>query len=244
MRVMRMYFRAGLSSVSRITVQTRYMQRKITSVWGFPANRIDIVPSAVEEWVIQRGKQSPHRTDPPYICYVSSASPHKNHTVLAPMMADLKTSHPNLKCHLTVSMSEVPQLVLAATRLGVLDSFTFRGGLSAKAAINLVHNAELALMPSRLESFGIPYYEALALSCPMVAAARPFAEEALGEAGLYANPDDGLEFAAHVAALLDSKPRLAERREMAGQRFIRVRTSWQDIAQRYLYILERLTAHD
>ena len=46
------------------------------------------------------------------------------------------------------------------------------------------------LFPSRIEGFGLPAIEAMALGCPVVASTSPCLPEICGDGALYADPDD------------------------------------------------------
>jgi glycosyltransferase involved in cell wall biosynthesis len=242
MALMAGYFRAGLPGVSAFLVQTEDMRQRLASRWNIRPERIHRVPSPLdgEVWEsLARADPLPPR-DPPYICYVAGPGPHKNHQVLAGVMAALATRHPALRCVLTVAAGTVPRLVEAARELGILDRFVFSGELARSDLPGLLAGATAMVMPSKLESFGLPYYEALAAGCPVVAADRAFAREALGETGYYAPADDPEAFAAHVSMILDSADLRAEAARRCLARWLSTRSTRQEVAATYLRILENL----
>lgn len=237
MRLIELNFAAVLPTVHHLTVQTEFVKRGLSERWGIAPERITVVPSSVEPWL--RELSHAPSSDDPYICYVASASPHKNHTLLAQLMARLVRRHPGLRCRLTVHREEVPALIEQARALNVLNAFTFEPGLSHRAAIEMTRGAVAAVIPSKLESFGLPYYEAMAVGCPVVAADLPFAREACGAAGLYAHPDDADAFAEHVEHLLEHD--VAKRQSDAvRERFNSVYLPWADVGRAYWRILETL----
>jgi alpha-1,6-mannosyltransferase len=63
--------------------------------------------------------------------------------------------------------------------------------------------ADLFTLPSRTESFGLAYLEALACGTPCVAPGDAVRREVIGEAGLYADPADVEAYAGALAAALD-----------------------------------------
>jgi glycosyltransferase involved in cell wall biosynthesis len=242
LRLLETYFRAGLAGVQHITVQTDDMKQQLMRRWSLQPERVSVIPSAVDEHVLDFAQATSEPSSTPYLCYLASAGPHKNFLVLAPLMAALARDFPSLRCALTVSARQVPSLCRLAARLGVLDRFIFHGTLARPQALRLLASAQLALIPSKLESFGIPYSEAMALGVPVIAADRPFAREACGEAARYAPANDGRAFADQVGSLLGSEPRREAAVEASKQRFRHVHLGWNEIGRRYLARLDILLA--
>lgn len=236
LRAMSAYLRQGLRSVDQFTVQTQHMKVALCARWGLRADRVTVVPSTVQGAARRLFEAGPVTPDePPTLAYVSGPGPHKNHEVLAPMMASLALDRPGVRCLVTVEADQVPRLVDAATRLAVLDRFEFAGHLTADAAMARLQQAAVAVLPSRLESFGIPYHEALALGVPAVAVDAPFAREALGQTGHYADATDGEGWAHAVRHALDTR---AETSQAARARFAAQAWPWPKIAAAYVSLVE------
>lgn len=240
LRLIDEYFRLALPSIDRITVQTSHMKERLCSKWNLSPQRVVVIPSAVEFPTSKESTNSRSDNTIPYICYVASPSPHKNFAVLADTMAALPKYLTDLRCRLTVYPEDVPHLIERAATLNVLDRFDFLGPLSQPAVVSLLHDAAVVVIPSKLESFGLTYYEAMHCQRPIVAADRPFAREACGEYALYANANRGDEFAAAIANILNNSES-TERRIERGNIERRNRSkSWLNIAQSYLEVLEQL----
>ena len=236
--MMSAYMRLGLRHVDHITVQTEHMKSAFVSRWGVNPERVTVIPSAIQPAAAARamsGREAPDDRHP-YLIYVAGAGALKNHRVLAEMMAALTTREPDLRCKLTVRRDDVPELVSRATTLGCLDRFDFLGPTPSEETMALLAHAQLSVMPSLLESFGIPYFEAMALGIPTVAADRPCAREALGDVGLFAPANEGSAWAEAVCRAL------AMRDQMAEQNIKRHNTlmGWPEIAEAYLKILRDL----
>lgn len=234
MALMAAYFRAGLSTISHFTVQTQSMKARLCERWDINTARVSVVPSAIEfeptrSWKPQSVGQQP------YVAYVASASPHKNFELLAPMMQALPAALSDVVCRLTVRADEVPRLVELARTLDVLDRFEFLGAVDDIEA--LIAGAQAFVMPSHLESFGLPYYEAMAVGCPLVVADRDFAREACGDAALYASGDSGEEFAEQVGTVVASSALQKALSEHGRARFKSLHVSWNDVATSYRQLL-------
>lgn len=97
--------------------------------------------------------------------------------------------------------------------------------------------ASVFVWPSLWEGFGLPPLEAMLLGCPAVVAPCGALPEVVGEAGLYANPDDAGEWAVRILALAESPQQRAALveagRERAGM------MTWRNAAQQLAELLHR-----
>lgn len=233
------YLRMGLPSVDAVTVQTQDMADRISRTFAYARDRITVIPSAVER-LEGVGPVAPRVEPRPYVVFVASAARHKNFEVLPGMMEALRAPCPSLQCRLTVARDEVPELCAAIEARGLGDQFVFEGHMARPEVLRLLAEATALVMPSWLESFGLPYYESMMLGVPVVAADRDFAREACGEAGLYADPSDARAFAQLVSRLaLDPAERRA-RSTAVLQRFEEKARTWEQVAQAYLRLLSGL----
>lgn len=240
MWLMRRYFQAAVPSIDRFTVQTRYMQMGLAERWGIAEERIAVVPSAVPLRPQLLGAWAPDETDPPFIFYPSSAYAHKNHGVLIGALGWLSRSLPSLRCRLTISRAEAPALVEDATRSGVLHMIDWLGGQSPDEVWHLMTRAAVVVVPSKLESFGLVYWEALGIGTPLVVADRPFAREACGDAASYAAADSAEAFAGAIADLIVDGALAESRSKAAVGRYRAHAWRWPAVVQRYLSLLESL----
>ncbi|MEQ9324689.1 MAG: glycosyltransferase [Polyangiaceae bacterium] len=236
-RLMELYLRACLPSVTHMTVQTQDMKDRMAFRYGYPANDITVVPTPVElEAPSDGGVES---SDAPYAVYVSSAGHHKNHRVLVSMMAALQHRHPDLVCRVTITREDLPTLTREVERRGLSSRFLFGGPVPHDRALRMMRDARVVVIPSKLESFGLPYYEAMGTGSAIVAADRAFAREACGTAALYADANDGDGFAEAVTRVLSSPALEEQLRDAARRRFEAVRGSWRKVGETYCELLEK-----
>jgi N-acetyl-alpha-D-glucosaminyl L-malate synthase BshA len=102
---------------------------------------------------------------------------------------------------------ERPQVQALAAELGVADRVVCLGALSRFA--QWLACADLFLMPSETESFGLAALEALACGVPVIASEVGGLPEVVrhGETGLLVPPADPGALASAIAELLDDEPR-------------------------------------
>jgi glycosyltransferase involved in cell wall biosynthesis len=97
--------------------------------------------------------------------------------------------------------------------------------------------ATCLLFPSRIEGFGIPAVEAMALGCPVVTSSAACLPEVCGDAALYADPDRPDDWVTAVA-LLHRDAALRENLKARGLERVK-RYSWRRIAEQYLEMMAR-----
>ena len=103
---------------------------------------------------------------------------------------------------------------------------------------NALSRALCFLLPSRIEAFGLPAVEAMALGCPVIASSAPCLPEVCADAAMFADPDDTVAWVAAIR-LLREVPEL--HRHMVGSGHARARAfSWRNIAETYLALMLRV----
>ncbi|HXV31654.1 MAG TPA: glycosyltransferase family 1 protein [Sinorhizobium sp.] len=91
------------------------------------------------------------------------------------------------------------------------------------------------LFPSRIEGFGLPAVEAMALGCPLIASTSPCLPEVCDDAALYADPENAQSWLGAIRRLHDDddlRRRLVERGRERAEAF-----SWRAVAEAYLRLM-------
>lgn len=127
----------------------------------------------------------------------------------------------------------------AAVTSGVVDRVHLVGAVDDELLRALYRRAELNLMPSLAEGFGLPVLESAACGTPAVASNRTALAEAAGHDLARFDPTDVDSIADSVAAAIDSPGRgaaiLAVQQEIAGA------STWDRVAARTVTALEGLS---
>jgi glycosyltransferase involved in cell wall biosynthesis len=127
-----------------------------------------------------------------------------------------------------------------ARRLGLSDRVWFPGQLDRAAVGALLRGAEVFVMPSRVEPFGIVILEAWRAGCPVVASSVGGAPEFVRHEvdGLVVDPRDTSALASAIGHILQSGS-LAEKLAANGSRRVR-EFDWSYVADQYRTIYERV----
>jgi phosphatidylinositol alpha-1,6-mannosyltransferase len=98
----------------------------------------------------------------------------------------------------------------------------------------------VAAIPSREEGFGIALLEAMAAGCPTVATNVGGMGEIVGDsdAALLVPPDNSSALAEAIVSLLNSPERRRALGGRARRRAMAPQFDWQEIARRYVEIME------
>jgi glycosyltransferase involved in cell wall biosynthesis len=106
-------------------------------------------------------------------------------------------------------------LFAAIRRLGLEDQVKFLGYIPDADRAPLMREADLFVLPSLYEGFGMPVLEAMACGTPVVTTERGALLEVGGEAVVYADPLDPRSIAREMAAVLGD-PVLRRKLSVAG----------------------------
>ena len=216
---LRVRLRLGLlSALGRLSVRTcdRILfvsddsAESIGDAMGIPPQRRAVVHYGIdlEEWgpkVPPVGRRVGRSR--PYILSVSSIYRYKNYVRLIEAYAALARRRPGLPDLVIVGDDQDPdysrQMEVAREATGALASRIHILGEVPYAEVRRYYaGASLFVMPSYLETFGIPILEAMASEVPLVASDLPVFREIAGDAAFYADPHSPESLAGAMEAAL------------------------------------------
>ncbi|WP_245604063.1 glycosyltransferase [Patulibacter minatonensis] len=159
----------------------------------------------------------------PRLVTVAHVVPRKRHEDVVRALWVLRDRHPGARYRVIGDGPERPALARLAAELGVDDRIEWRGQLPHEEAMETAREADLFVMPSVDEAFGVAYVEAMASAMPVVAAlGEPGPQEisAVGDGIVLVPPGDVAALARALDALLSDPSRrrvlgLAARRTVA-----------------------------
>ena len=122
------------------------------------------------------------------------------------LMPRLLARFPNLKYLIVGDGDDRPRLQAKVAALGVADSVVFTGHISEREKIAHYNLADVYVMPSTGEGFGIVLIEAAACGVPVVGSRMDGSREALldGRLGRLVDPANQDELHAAISAVLET----------------------------------------
>jgi glycosyltransferase involved in cell wall biosynthesis len=171
---------------------------------------------------------------------VGSVIPRKGYDVLVAALARLR--HLPWRLVIAGDCGRSPQtsrrLRAEIARLGLTDRISLLGAVMSEQMSPLYASADLFVLPSRFEGYGMAYAEAIAHGVPVIGTtAGAIPQTVSADAGVLVAPDDVEALAATLQRLIaspDERERLA-----AGARAAKF-PSWSEQAARFARVLESL----
>jgi glycosyltransferase involved in cell wall biosynthesis len=229
---------------ARLTVVTSRATAARMPAYGVAADTVIVVEPGTVVAPLAPGSRA-RGTAPFELLVVATLIPRKGHDVLLQALARLKALPWRLTCVGSLELhpdtaTRVRQLV---TGLGLHDRVAFTGALEPADVARHYHAADVLVMPTHHEGFGMAVAEALARGLPVVGTPTGAIPELVGtEAGLLVPAGD-------AGALADALQRVMTDsglfdRLRAGARAARLRLpTWDDAAATFLNALTRLSSH-
>jgi glycosyltransferase involved in cell wall biosynthesis len=174
----------------------------------------------------------------PYILYVGSLKPHKNLETLVDAYGLLcgGTTTPEFQLVLAgAGRQGQERLMRRAVDLGLRPLFI--GDADDVELVDLYRAAEVVVLPSLEEGFGLPIVEAMACGTPVICAHAASMPEIAGDAALFFDPLDANDLCRVLRQVLSSKDlsdSLSARGLLRAQQF-----SWDRTAARHIPVYDR-----
>lgn len=142
--------------------------------------------------------------EPRQLLYVGRADPYKNLVNLVRAFAILRRTVPfPVKLTLVGAIDpRYPEAKIEADRAGLGDALQWIGALPGGALADAYRAADLFVLPSRYEGFGIPAAEAMACGTPVICGDCGALREVGGDAVRFVDPDDIDAMAATMRVVL------------------------------------------
>ena len=227
-----------------ILVPSEFTRRTVIERLNIDPSIVHVVPHGISPRETRKdggAVRTKYDLEGPFFIYPAITYPHKNHLVLIEAFARLVESRPDALLVLTGAKGSMESKIAAECRKRGLESNVRRLGYLPYEDLDALYEEAVALaFPSRFEGFGAPVLEAMARSCPVIAADMTALPEVVRDAGILISPDNAEEWHLAMRDLLGDE----EQRQglaKAGSERARVFT-WQrsaDILEdAYRHVLE------
>ncbi|WP_433273895.1 glycosyltransferase family 4 protein [Actinosynnema sp. CS-041913] len=167
---------------------------------------------------------------------VASVTPRKGHDVLVEALARVADVPWRCACVGPAQATQLARVRASIGRHGLGDRISLVGPLSGEPLERAYAVADLFVLPSRAETYGMVVTEALARGIPVVASAVP---DALGDGGLLVPPGDVDALSDALRHWFDSADRRQRLRDAARRRR-RELSTWDDSVRGLARVLASL----
>lgn len=235
MSLYRFLFWSSHKKSKKIIVPSKFVAKELVKYQPFTRKKI-VVTYEASDPPIKTRPMAVKGVIKPFILHVGAPFPHKNLDRLIQAFDEVKKAQPNLQLVLPGKMknqfkkdmenwlSESPK-----------NSDIITPGYINDAELKwLYENAELYVLPSLSEGFGLPGLEAMAHNCPVIASDSTCLPEIYGGAALYFDPFETQEIATLIEKVLTSNA-IRKRLINAGQNQLK-KYSWSKMAKETLRV--------
>lgn len=192
-------------AADRVLVLTCGEARLLHRTYGLSGSRLTVVPAGVD--LARFGPRSgPRRPGPPRLLFVGRLQPLKGPDVAVRTLAEVRRTVADATLRIVGGASGAAGGLTSPDRLrglaedlGVADAVTIEPAVDQGDLADYYRDADVVLVPSRSETFGLVALEAQACGTPVVAADVPGLEAVVGAGGTLVA---GHEPAEHAEAVL------------------------------------------
>lgn len=247
----RLYAFPMLNLVARkarhIITVSRYSKAQIVERLCIAPSKVTVIYSGVDAPFgclgLEEARRKVSRFVPvprPYVLYVGNLKPHKNVVSLIRAFALLRER--GLKDPQLVIVGDDPrwkgELLAEISNLKVEEHVSFLSNLSGDLMPHLYTSAELLVLPSFVEGFGLPVLEAMACGTPVVCSRAASLPEVAGDAAEYFDPASVEALAAAIERVLGSRELQGVLRRKGLERARQF--SWDESARRHCEVYRKV----
>jgi glycosyltransferase involved in cell wall biosynthesis len=178
--------------------------------------------------------------DRPYILYVGSLKRYKNVSLLLNAFAVMHQRR-RIPHHLIVVGDDRQQKIVLsrqAAEFGIDQQVHFVSSVSEDLLSYIYTAAEVCVMPSRIEGFGLPVLEAMSSGTPMICSRAASLPEVGGDAVLYFDPGNVEELTETLEHLLGSTELQSDLRQRGLKRAAQF--TWDESARKHTEVYRRV----
>jgi phosphatidylinositol alpha-1,6-mannosyltransferase len=238
--------RRWLAQADAVVAPSRFTRDKLVEVNQVSESRVEILPHGLPpDWPqAALDTSATPRTGKTLLSVtrIGLADAYKGLDVVLDALPAVLARHPGARYVIAGDGNDRPRLERLAQRLGVAAQVEFRGEVSGDELHRLYAEADIFVLPSQKEGFGIVFLEAMYSRLPVVAARAAGTLDVVvdGVTGALATPNQPGELAGILCGLLENAPRRLAWGE-AGRQRVQANFLFAHFAGRWQRWLTRLT---
>jgi glycosyltransferase involved in cell wall biosynthesis len=183
----------------KIIVQTNNIKKRIELFYNL--KNIIIIPTPVQFEIFN----NPIKNNLiKYLVVPSDNMPHKNLNILIKLAKIIDDLELPFVIILTLDYNKNTKDLLNSIKYQNLKSIKTYGVLSNIKMLELYQKADALLLPTLLESYGLPYIEAMAIGIPILTSDLDFAHDICQDAAIFFNPNDEMSILKSIENLFNN----------------------------------------
>ena len=237
---LRAWTRRAVKKATRVIAVSQATKNDLIKIYEVPESKITVVHNGYnatlfnQKNIVSKNTLTTYRLKPQnYILFLGTLQPRKNVIKLVQAFRLLKEGGYKGKLVLAGKVGW-----LAEDTLDVIKNspdhkdIVMTGYVSESARQSLYAHADVYVLPSLYEGFGVPVLEAMASGCPVVASNNSSLPEVVGKAGLLFNPSDPADIMRAILEVRQDREKYIKRGHKHVKNF-----SWDKCAIETLKVL-------
>ena len=162
--------RAGLLAANRVISNSEMLKRRVVDEYHVPGDRVNVV-----HWGVERGTSSddrparnPFGAAGPVVLFLGRVTQQKGPRLFIEVARRVADYLPAARFIVAGDGDQLPDTMMFAAELGLADRVFFTGGLSRREVDWVFRMADVCVMPSVSEPFGIVALESLRNGTPCI----------------------------------------------------------------------------
>jgi glycogen synthase len=227
--------RLGLTQADRVIAVSRYTAALVTRMYGVPREKLRVVHNAIDpkeivgEWSVEE--------DDPLVLFAGRITWQKGPEYFVDAAARVVQEFSNVKFAVAGSGDRMRSMMERVAALGIGRNFLFTGFLPPSELDRLYARADVYVMPSVSEPFGLTALEALQHGTPVILSRTAGVSEVIRNV-LLVEPEDVEDLASKILSVLLFSP-LRDALSSGGRAEVR-RLSWAEAAGKCLEIYREI----
>ena len=250
--VIRFLLPNALRHLDRIIAVSKWVKDELIDLVGIKESHIDVIPNGIDLSVFYprpRNEESVILIQPfsfrrPYVLYASRLEhPFKNHVRLIKAFEIFKerTKYPHRMVLAGADHNGAEKIHEAAAASPYRNDIFFPGYFPSTSLPELYAGADLVVVPSMYEGFGMGVLEAMASGVPVVCARAGSLPETADHAALYFDPEDSEDMADRMVAMCTNRDLYRECRQLGLERVQSF--SWDRCVESTLKIIQEFSGN-
>ncbi|PKO98509.1 MAG: hypothetical protein CVU13_10145 [Bacteroidetes bacterium HGW-Bacteroidetes-8] len=219
--------RKYIGKVCLVLAQTKSIENRLVDFFKIKNTTVIPTPLGISPEKCLNGIQIENNSLK--LFYPASYSPHKNHQILLEVAKKIISRKLNITIFITINNNDF----LATIEKNNLSSVLVNLGTLDKRQMNCLYNdCDGVIFPTLLETYGLPFYEAMAYEKPIFTSNLDFAKDACEDFAIYFNPFDAEDIINKITNNIYSKDQILFMTNTGLIKFKKL-PSWPEVITEY-----------